>query len=131
MSLICAGCGVFLDREPYYGHCTYVPYCCQQHAREDQRRHRCEELTTMMGDLLVHCENQGSIDPALLGRAFTGDIMSMIMLLGFVQGAYVDDVKMFLLALFPPVDHANVRILFQNQPMHDLLLDYFVNRYQV
>lgn len=131
--LLCAQCAGFITETPYYGHCDFIPYCCQQHARDDERRHNCEELKTMMGDLLVHFENLGNVHPSLIGRAFAGHLPDMIALLQFVQGDYINDIKKFLLVLFPLLDQTNLRIFFKGEPcmLHATLLNYYREQYEI
>lgn len=86
-----------------------------------------------MADLLIHCENLGNVHPSIVGKAFSGHIDHMISLLEFVQGDYVNDVKKFLLALFPQPDQCNIRIFYKGHPimLQSVLMNYFNEQYMI
>lgn len=117
--LLCAHCGIPVD-EAYYGTCAFVPYCCQQHARQDQARHDCTFLEKLMEHMVLVYEDL-ALPPTAVGAAFKGHIPEM---LGFIRYC-PNEVKMFLLALFPVCHHNEVRALLNKDYAGDCVLHYF------
>jgi hypothetical protein len=115
-------CGIITD-EPYYGLCRFVPYCTQQHARQDQRRHDCSFMDILSSNMLHTLEDCG-VMPDVFGDAFTGSIPDLLQLYPYAP----NEVKVFLLAVFPKHMHGPVREFFREPApdnTRDLLMNYF------
>jgi hypothetical protein len=118
--LMCAFCQASLDEEVYYAECTFVPYCSQQHARQDHGRHNCEILNSTAEAMMPRLED-AHVDVRTVGSAFRGYIPDMIMLLRVCPR----ETKEFLSALFPPSAQSQLRSIFNKEYQVDSLLGFF------
>jgi hypothetical protein len=106
---ICRVCAVADCSERCHG-CNVIPFCSQQHARDNEREHAmvCSEFLQLHGDVLEALE-PSTVNPTLIANAFTGDIKSMVELLQSVPRQLKPGIKKAILQLFPKVDESEVR----------------------
>lgn len=104
--LICAFCATSIEEQPYRGTSKVVPYCSQQHCRQDKARQPLD-LDEHMPDIFDKAEFCG-VSPLILGNAFEGSISDMARLMLHV------DVSVFLIALFPPKHRLYLLNLLKN-----------------
>lgn len=118
--LLCAKCGCGLTDDLYYGTCAFVPYCSQQHGHQDQQRHDCKFLATLMELMMPRLEEAG-LNVHTVGSAFRGHIPDLIALMRVCP----NEVKVFLTACFPVFAHSEMRVHFNKAYAADSLLRFF------
>ncbi len=118
--LLCAFCGTGLVDEPYYAGCKFVPYCSQQHARQDQGRHDCMFLNTLAEAMMPQLED-AALEVYTVSSAFKGYIPDMVAILRVCP----NEAKVFLAALFPPHAQSDMRAIFNKAYVVDSLLGFF------
>lgn len=124
MLLICAFCAAAIEGEPYRGACKVIPYCSQQHCRQDKPRQP-YDMDKKMADIFDQAEFSGA-SPLIVRNAFEGSIIDMARLIIYV------DVSVFLFALFPPKHRSFLFNLLKSPNVTDIsteLIEFVENTY--